>query len=396
MWFIAPYGSWAYAGFVTDNVVSYKKINIGTSNANYEISTWDFGLASNTPDDQFPYERHAGGPNGAIGCGCIRGTTPHLYLIGRSTSTVSLDTILRRFGVGTGFAESGTGCVPLDDTLGGGDPIEMNHITGIEVDPDAAFYIVTNNNDSNEFKLRRYAYPGTWNGADVDPSHEVDLSPNYITNNTLARIRGIAIAPDGNVIVFANTADTATTCKVLKFDKDDLSYLGRTTWEPNISTSIWGYLVQASKVYMLFEGLNDASSFAHKSAIYYDRATAIPDASRSNFVIQANLTTFGSDDPVTLEYHARDAFNIVVPSVNAKFAIHGEDTGDSSTWTDRVGSIQELTTDTFFDGDGVPTAVHAITLTDPVTGIATAYYKPKHTGSGTEIDDIDVYCPSDI
>lgn len=395
MWFMAPYGSWIFAGFVTDNVVSWKKINIGTSDANYELTDWDFGLTPNTPVDGFPYERHDGGPNGAIGCGCIRGATPNLYLLGRKTSTASPNVILRRFPVDGGFEEDGSGCTPLDTFGGGGANIEINHITGLEVDKDVAFYIVTNNNDSNEFQLRRYAYPGTWTGADVSPSHAVvDLSPDYITNNTLARVRGTGISSDGHILVFANTADTATTCKAFKFHKDTLAYLGRTSWEPSISTSIWGYMVQAAEVYMLFEGLDDASAFAHKSAVYYDRATQIPDEARSNFVILENLTTFGSDDPVTLEYHARDGFNIVVPAVNAKFLINGEDPGDASTWTDRVGSIQEETTDTFFDGDGVPTAVQAIKATNG-SGVATAYYKPKRIGSGTEIDDIDVFCPSD-
>jgi hypothetical protein len=395
MWFMAPYGSWIYAGFVEDDAPVFKKIDIGSSNANYPMSDWDFAEVAANPEDKFVYEQDEGGPNGAIGCGCIRGATAKLYVLGKSTSSVSPNTIIHRFVVADGFsAGSDTGCVPLDTVGGGGDPVEMNHVAGLDVDQGTAFYIVTNNNDGNEFQLRRYAYPVTWDGSDVDPSHEVDLSPNYMSNNTLARIRGIAIANDGNIIVFVNTGSTATSCRVLKFDKDDLSYLGQTTWAPSISTSIWGYVVMASEVFMLFEGLNSNSSLAWKSAIYYDRATQIPDADRSNFVIGNNLTTFGSDDPITLEYHARDAFNVVIPSVNTKFVINGEDPDDSSTWTDRIGSIQDNTGDTFFDANGVPTSIQAIAATN-ASGIATAYYKPMRSGSGSEIDDIDVYCPSD-
>ena len=394
MWFMAPYGSWVYAGFVKDNTPLFKKIDIGSSDVNYEISSWDFGLVSDTPEALFPYERHEGGPNGAMGCGVIRGTNPYLYLIGRSTSTASPDTILRRFDVPAGFEEVDSGCVPLDTVGGGGDPVNINHIAGIEVDSGTAFYIVSNNNDSNEFLLRRYAYPGAWTGADVDPSHEVELSPNYMENNTLARIRGISIASDGNILVFLNTGDTATDCRVLKFDKDDLSYLGRTTWAPNISTALWGYIVRASEVFLYFEGLDSNSLYSWKTAIYYDRATQIPDAARSNFIIDNNLTPYGSDEAVVLEYHARDAFNIVIPSVNTKFVIGGEDPDDPTTWTDRVGSIQDDLGDTFFDADDIPTSIEAIVATD-VDGIATAYYKPPRSGSGTEIDDINVYCPSD-
>jgi len=394
MWFMAPYGSWCYAGFVEDDAPVFKKIDLGESDANYPISDWDFGEVANNPEDKFVYEQDEGGPNGAIGCGVIRGATPKLYVLGKSTSTASPDTIIHRFTVSTGFVGDGTGAVPLDATGGGGDEIEMNHVTGIEVDQGTAFYIVTNNNDSNEFQLRRYAYPGTWDGSDVDPSHEVDLSPNYMENNTLARVRGLSVASDGNILVFVNTGATATSCRVLKFDGDDLSYLGQTSWSPSISTSIWGYIVLASEVFMLFENLDSVSSLAWKTAIYYDRATQIPDADRSNFIITENLTTFGSDDPITLAYHARDAFNIVVPSVNAKFVIDGEDQGDAASWTDRIGSIQGDTGDTFFDSNDVPTAIHAIELTDG-SGIATAYYKPMRNGSGSEIDTINVFCPSD-
>jgi hypothetical protein len=150
----------------------------------------------------------------------------------------------------------------------------------------------------------------------------------------------------------------------------------------------------ASEVLMLFEGLDSNSSLAWKSAVYYDRATGIPDEGRSNFVIANNLTTYGSDDAITLKYYARDAFNIVVPSVNTKFVINGEDPDDPTTWTDRIGSIQDNLGDTFFDANEVPTSIQAIAATD-VNGIATAYYKPMRSGSGSEIDDIDVYCPSD-
>jgi len=390
MWFMAPYGSWIYAGFVKNNVSYFKKINIGTSDPNYELSTWDFGLAVNPPSDVFPYERHEGYPNGSMGMGCIRGATPKLYLAGRSAADPSVDSIIHTFLPSSNFAQDGSGTIPLE--VGGGSTVNVNHICGIEVDQGTAYYLVLNNNDSNEFRLYRYAY--TWDGGGHQPTHDVDLSTNYMENNTLSRIRGIATASDGNIILFVNTGISSTNCKVIKFDKDDLSYLGQTTWAPNVSTATWGYMVQSSQVFQWFQGLDKSSLYDWKTAIYYDRATGIPDEDRSNFIIAENLTTFGSDTAIELTYEARDAFNIVVAGANTKFQINGEDPDDPSSWNDRVGGIQDSDSADFFDADGVPLAIKAIAPTNG-SGIATAYYKPMRSGSGTEIDAIDVYCPSD-
>ena len=226
-----------------------------------------------------------------------------------------------------------------------------------------------------------------------NPTHSVDLSTNYMENNTNSRIRGVAIATDGNVIVFVNTGVSSTACKVIKFNKDTLAYMGQTTWSPNISTVVWGYLVKSNEVFMLFQGLDSNSVFDWKTSVYYDRATGIPDEAKSNFIIENNLTTFGSDDPIALVYKARDSFNIPVVGAATEFAINGEDPDDPSTWTDRLGAIRENPGDDFFDVDNVPIAISAVDNTD-VDGLATVYYKPMRNGSGTEIDAIDVYCPS--
>jgi hypothetical protein len=391
MWFMAPYGSWIYAGFVKNNTSYFKKINIGTEDPNYEISDWDFGLAVNPPSEVFPYERHEGYPNGSMGMGCIRGdTTTKLYLVGKSAADPSEDAIIHRFLTASNFAQEAPGTIPLE--VGGGSIVKVNHICGIEVDQGSAYYLVLNNNDANEFRLYRYGY--TWDGGSHQPSHDVDLSTNYIENNTNARIRGMATASDGNILVFVNTGISATSCKVIKFDKDDLSYLGQTDWAPNVSTATWAYMVKSAEVFQWFQGLDSNSLYDWKTAVYYDRATGIPDEDRSNFIIAENLTTFGSDDAIELKYEARDAFNIVVTAVNAKFAVNGEDQNDPSSWNDRVGGIQDGEFDDFFDTDGVPLAIHAITPTDG-NGVATAWYKSMRTGSGTEIDAIDVFCPSD-
>lgn len=87
MWFMAPYGSWMYCGFVKSNTPYFKKVYIGNDDADYPIYTWDFDTALTTPEDIFPYEQNEGYPNGAMGMGCIRGATPTLYLAGRSSST---------------------------------------------------------------------------------------------------------------------------------------------------------------------------------------------------------------------------------------------------------------------------------------------------------------------
>lgn len=391
MWFMAPYGSWIYAAFVRDNEVTYEKIDIGPVDPNYERYSWNFGLAANTPEDIFTHEQDEGGPDGAIGCGCIRGATPKLYLIGRSSAAPATNAVLHRFTVSTGFVQLAPGTIPFDGSSTS-TPVNINHVAGLEVDAGNAYYLVLNNYDSQEFRLFRYAY--TWDGVGHEPTHTVQLSTNYMENNTSAKIRGIATANDGNILLFVNTGITNSSCKVLKFDKDDLSYLGQTTWTPNISTATWGYITQVAEVFMLFQGLTSNSLYDWKTSIYYDRATGIPDADKSNFIISDNLTTFGDNDPITLQYQARDAFNIAVVGVSCKFAINGEDENDPTTWTDRLGAIRESTGVDFFDAEGVPEAISAIVTTNG-SGVATAYYKPMRSGSGTEIDAIDVFCPSD-
>jgi len=391
MWFMAPYGSWIYAGFVRDNEVTYEKIDIGPVDTNYERYSWDFGLAANTPEDIFTYEQHEGNPDGAIGCGCIRGATPKLYLIGRGDAAPATNAVLHRFTVGTGFVQQAPGTIPFDDSLTD-TPVNINHVAGIEVIQGTAFFLVLNNRDTNEFRLFRYPY--TWTGGGQNPTHHIELSTNYMENNLGARVRGIARASDGNILVFVNTGVTNASCKVLKFSSTDLSYLGQTTWTPNIASATWGYIVQVAEVFMLFQGLTSNSLYDWKTAIYYDRATGIPDGTKSTFIIADNLTTFGSNEPITLQYEARDAFNIAVTGVSCKFTINGEDEDDPTTWTDRLGSIQGSTGVDFFTTDDVPTAISAIVTTNG-SGVATAYYKPMRSGSGTEIDAIDVFCPSD-
>jgi len=391
-WFMAPYGEWVYCGFVKNDVSYFRKINIGTTDANYDFTSWDFGLAASPPGDIFPYETDDGYPNGSMGLGVIRGATPKLYLAGRSAAAPNTATVLYRFLVNSEFTQEALGLVPFDDVGGGGVVLNVNNIAGIEVDAGTAIYIATNNNSTNEFQLRRYAY--VWDGGDKDPSHKVDLSPNYMSDNTNARIRGIAMARDGSVIVFVNTGLTSTDCKVLKFNGDTLAYEGQATWLPSISTSTWAWLIQTGEVFMYFLGLDSSSSLDWKTAIYYDNATQIPSEERSNFVIASNLTQYGSDTAVALNYYARDFFNIPVENVNAKFTINGEDENDSSTWTDRVGGIQDSAVADFFNAEDVPEAIHAIVQTDG-NGLATAYYKPMRAGTGTERDLIDVFCPSD-
>ena len=356
MWFMAPYGEWVYCGFVKNDVNYFRKINIGTSDPNYDFTTWDFGLAVNPPESIFPHETDDGYPNGSMGMGVIRGSTPKLYLAGRSAAAPNTAVVLHRFLVNSDFAQDAPGMVPYDTVGGGGAVLNVNHIAGIEVVAGTAIYIVTNNNDGNEFTLRRYPY--TWDGGNHDPTHEVELSTNYMENNTNARIRGVGVSNDGSIIVFVYSGATATDCKVLKFDAADLAYEGQTTWQPAISASTWAWMVQVGEVFMYFRGLDSSSSLDWKTAIYYDNATGIPSEEKSNFVIASNLTQYGSDTAIALKYYARDAFNIPVASVNTKFTINGEDENDPSTWTDRVAGIQASAVADFFDANDIPEAIH--------------------------------------
>jgi len=392
MWFMAPYGSWCYSAFVKDGITYFKKINIGTSDPNYEISDWDFGVTPDPPSSVFAYEQQDGYPNGSMGLGCIRGATPKLYLAGRSSGVPTInDTIIHKFVVADGFdAENlANGLIPML----GGTVLDINLLCGLEVVQGDALYLVTNNNSGALFTLMRYDY-AYFDGGAHNPTHFVNMTPQFLEDNAAARIRAIGIARDGHILVFANTGLTSTETRVFKFDKDNLDYLGQTTWTPNISTGTWAYMVQHSDVFIHFQGLNKTSLYDWKTAIYYDRATGIPNEDKSNFIIEDNLTTFGSETPIELKYEARDAFNNLVPGANTKFVIDGEDPDAPDTWTDRVGGIQDNPLNDFFDGDGVPEAIQVIVPTD-VNGVALAYYKPMRSGSGTERDAINVFCPTD-
>lgn len=395
MWFMAPYGEWVYSGFVKDNTAYFRQIDIGVTDGNYIIQTWDFGLASNTPGDIFSYEQHGGYPNGSTNLGCIRDSddvtpVPLLFLVGRSNALPSVDdAVIHRFDVLNGFEQVDANS--LTPQLSGS-TLSVNQICGIEVNSDEGVYLLTNNDDSAQFQLHYYAYTG-FNGGSHNPDVTIDLSNNYISNNTSAILRGIGHASDGNILVFANTGLSAIQCKVFKFEAETLNYLGTTTWSPNISASTWAYIVQSGEVFLHFQGLDSTSSLDWKSAVFYDRATGIPDASRSNFIIEENLTTFGDDTAITLQYHARDAWNIDVANAYARFQITGEDRSDSTTWTDRVGAIRATDSEDFFDDDGVPKGVSARTIT-AANGIALAYYKPMREGTGSEREGISVTCPA--
>ncbi|MCG8429788.1 MAG: hypothetical protein MJA29_01245, partial [Candidatus Omnitrophica bacterium] len=126
MWFMAPYGSWIYAGFVKDSVSYFKRIDIGTEDADYEMYDWDFGLTPNTPQDIFPYEHQEGYPDGAMGMGCIRGdTTPKLYLAGRSAPAPTVNSIIHRFVVGDAFEQETPGMIPWKPATT--TPLNVNH-----------------------------------------------------------------------------------------------------------------------------------------------------------------------------------------------------------------------------------------------------------------------------
>jgi hypothetical protein len=391
MWFMAPYGVWVYSGFVKNNIAYFKKINIGTPSTNYPMSDWLFELATSSPEDVFTNERHEGYPNGAMGCGVIRENAgvAKLYLIGRSSPSPVVDSVMYRFTVDDGFEQEAGAFIPLNQIAGS--PLNINHICAIEVDPGNAIYIATNNRDSNQFKIRKYPYTFAGN---ADPTETKILSPSFMENNTSARIRGMGQARDGSIIVFVNTGITTTQCKVIKLDEVDLDYRGQTTWAPDITTATWAYIVPTADVFMYFEGLDSTSALGAKTAVYYDNATGIPSENKSNFIIDNNLTQYGSDTAIELAYHARDAFNVPVPGVNTKFVLTGEDPNDPSSWNDRVAGIQDAPGNPFFDGGGVPLAIQAIVPTNG-SGIALAYYKPMRTGSGTETDNISIFCPSD-
>lgn len=395
MWFTAAYGSWMYTGYVKNNSPVFKKVNIGASDVDYDIEDWDFGLAVNTPESIFTYEQHEGYPDGNIGMGVVAndGSDTYLYLMGRSDPAPITDSVMHRFLLPT-FEADLPGTILTDGT----DPLNVNHICGITVKPgsgsDDGIFVVTNNRDGNEFKLRKYGEDGNWDGAEHAPTNTTDLSPYYIENNSLARVRGIGVASDGNILVFINSGGTSTSTKVLKFSAVDISYMGQTSWNPSLAASVWAHVVQSSEVFILLRGLSSNNINEWKTSIYYDRATSIPDANKSNFIIEDNLTSFGATDAIELTYEARDAFNIAVQNTPTKFSINGEDEDDASSWTDRVGGIQDSSSASFFDANGVPLAI-ATTVNTNSSGIATAYYKPMRSGSGTEIDVIDIVCPAE-
>ncbi len=479
MWFMAPYGSWIYAGFVKSGVTYFKKIYTGITSGDYPMENWVFALASDTPETDFLHELQDGYPDGAMGAGCIRGTgTPHLYVLGRLNATPDTVSVLRKYDVEGGF--DGDGILPTYLTYDTGeDGLNINHICGIEVFPGESLFVLTNNRDGREFELRRYDESAFWNDGEHDPTHILELSDVYMENNNFARIRGIGHSSDGNILVFINSGESVTSNKVLKFARTDLAFLGQTTWTPDLQgNSEWGYVIQSAEVFTLFRGLDEDIANRWRTAIYYDRATSIPEVSKSNFIIEDNLTSFGDDNYVLMQYRARDAFNLPVTGVNAKFILDGEDENDPDTWTDRTAGIQgandaeevfdtgdggttytgilsdtfvlpgsvEITAeftsvpvtavddgagnlsgtnvdsgtvnyntgvtsitytlapdsenivavyqylDSFFDSDGVPTAISAVVPTN-ASGVAEAYYKAMREGSGTEIDAVNVFCP---
>jgi len=396
MWFMAPYGSWMYCGFSKNNVSEFKRVYIGSDLLDYDIYDWEFDSgAINTPDLVFPSEPFEGFPNGSMDMGCIReGTGTYLYLAGHYATPPSTDTIIHRFDALGEFAQYGLGIIPCDPSSA---RLNINRICGLEVKPNNGVFIIVNNTEGGDYTLYRYAY--TWSGTDEDPQYSMDLTP-YIYDNTQSRVRGMATASDGSILVFCNTGETATATTVLKFNADTLAYLGRTAWIPAsatydaISTAIWAHAIKSGEIFLYFQGLDSTSYSARLSHIYYDNSTGIPEEKNSNFIIEDNLTTFGDDDALQLKYIARDGFNNVVVSTNCKFIISGVLQNDPSSWDATVGGVQELSGNEFFDSDGVPLSVHAITPTDS-TGTAVAYYKPMREGTGTFIDLLNVFCPAD-
>jgi len=404
MWFMAPYGSWLYAGFIKDFQIEFKKIDIG-GDQDYPMYDWDLTDTTTGPDAAFPYEvPHITNLAHGLGMGCIRedGGTPYLYLLGRSNPTVTDPaTILRRFSEVDGFDEVDSGKVLIGPLTT--DPISSEDVVGVEIIPGEAIYVLLNN-DTADFRMYRYPDDGVWDGSDViigaTATEVVDLSPAYIANNTLSRIRGIATASDGNILVFANTGANSTETKVFKFHKTTLSYIGVTTWTPNVVASQFAYLVQSSEVFLYFEGLEQASTTDQLNSVYYDHGTNVPDVLNSNFIIADNLTSFGDDEAILLRYQARDAFNAPVANTPTKFIISGV-SENPINWTDRTGAIRDTDVGDFFITDEEdpdhkdPVSVSALVDTD-AGGIALAYYKPMRTGSGTKTDTINVFCPASI
>jgi len=400
MWFMAPYGAWMYCGFSKNNTSEFKKVYIGTDLLDYEIYDWEFDVAAvETPDEKFPNEPYEGYPDGSTNLGCIRsGTHTYLYLMGHDDSAYPAPLpIIRRFKVDDDFAQESLGMKPND---GSSTILDINTVCGIEVIPNTTVFLVTNNRNGNNFTL--YAYPYTWNGTGIDPSVVVDLTP-YITNNMQARIRGMSLTSDGNLVVFCNTGATATDTIVLKFDGTTLEYQGRTPWlatgqgQHLISTSIWAMLVKSNEVFLYFRGLDSVNYSDRITQVFYDNSTGIPSEGNSNFIIENNLVSFGSEDVVTLKYVAKDGFNNKVIGTNCKFIIDDVLQDDPTSWNTTIGSIQDSANPVggFFDENGVPLAVHAIAATD-ANGEALAYYKAMRTGTGTFIDSVNVFCPSDI
>jgi len=398
MWFMAPYGAWMYCGFSKNNVSEFKKVYIGTDLLDYEITDWEFDASVlNTPNIKFPSEPYEGYPDGSMNMGCIReGTTNYLYVIGHYTPHPSTSPIIRRFKVDEGFTEEILGLQPRDDVSV---LLDINTICGLEVVSGTSVFIAVNNQGSSSYAIHQYTYAGSWDGGEHDADATLDLTP-YIADNTQSRIRGLSMSSDGNLLVFCNTGETATSTITLKFNSSTLAYMGRTPWlDPNsaydaISTSIWANIVVSGEVFLYFRGL-DSTNFSERiTHIFYDNSTAIPSEGNSNFIINNNLTSFGSDEAITLKYVAKDGFNNKVVAVNCKFIIDDVTQGDSTTWDTTIGGIQESSGNSFFDADGVPLSVHAIDATNS-NGEALAYYKPMRSGTGTFIDTINVLCPSD-
>jgi hypothetical protein len=388
LWFMAPYGQWIYSAWVSNNSVVYKRIDTGTTDQNYSLETWDMSGASSPPSDVFPHETSDFGPDGAIGMACIRGTTPVLYIVGRDNPEPDKDCVIHKFSATT-YSSLAASILPLYETAGL--RIEIDQICGFEVDSSNAFYIVTNNRNGREFELRRFAY--LFDGSQPDPSHTVTLSDTYIQNNSLSKIRGTALATDGNLLLFANDGLSSSSCKCFKFDKDDLSYLGQTTWTPNLPASTWAYMVQQEQAFLYFSGLDETNLYSWKNAIYYDRATQIASSEHSNIVIDDNVLPFNNDNATEIKYYANDDFGIAVDNISTKFELYDFDEDEPTSWDEETPALADTSLGPFFDVDDVPLQV-SVTVTTDGAGLAKAYYMSPREGTGSQRYLIRVTCPA--
>lgn len=389
LWFMAPYGQWIYSAWVQNNTVLWERINTATTDQNYTIGSWDMTGIAAPPSSVFTNETSDFGPDGAIGMGVIRGsTTPMLYLMGRDNPEPDKDCLIHKFSAAT-FEAAGASIKPL--YAGGGSRIEIDQICGLEVDANNAFYIVTNNRNGREFELRRFAY--TFDGSELAPSHTVILSDTYIQNNSLSKIRGIGTAVDEDILVFINDGLANTSCKCLKFDKDDLSYLGQTSWNPSLPAGTWAWVVQQAEAFLFFRGLDEQNVYSWKNAVYYDRSTQIPNTDHSNMVISNNVMPFNNDNAVEIQYIAKDDFGIAVSNISAKFVLNDYDADEPGTWDEETPALKDQSSGDFFTAAGIPLEIE-VTVTTDGSGIAKSYFKSPREGTGSKRFVIKVTCPA--